>query len=60
MTEKNVYPLDSHPMDGRIAVVEDGIVPTLTDKLRKGSADGPLLLIVKEKRNDQSLQTNNL
>lgn len=48
MKRNEVYPLDSHPMDGRINIVEDGIVPTLTDKLRKGSADGPLLLIVKD------------
>ena len=41
------YPVDSHPMDGRISIAEDGVVPTLTDKLRKGSADGPLVLIYR-------------
>lgn len=38
------YAVDSHPMDSRFEL-EGSISPTVTSKLAKGSADGPLVLI---------------
>ena len=38
------YAVDSHPMDSRFEIAGD-IAPTVTSKLLKGSADGPLVLI---------------
>ena len=40
------YAIDSHPMDSRFEIAGD-IAPTVTSKLLKGSADGPLVLIEK-------------
>lgn len=40
------YAVDSHPMDSRFEIAGD-ISPTVTSKLLKGSADGPLELIEK-------------
>ena len=40
------YAVDSHPMDSRFEIAGD-ISPTVTSKLLKGSADGPLVLIEK-------------
>ena len=44
------YAVDSHPADSRFKL-EGGAAPTLTVKIAKGSADGPLVLI-----NDESLR----
>ena len=41
------YGIDSHPMDSRFNI-EGDISPTVTAKLAKGSADGPLVLIENE------------
>jgi hypothetical protein len=41
------YAVDSHPADSRFKV-EGGAAPTLTVKIAKGSADGPLVLIENE------------
>lgn len=41
------YSIDSHPMDSRFNI-EGDISPTVTAKLAKGSADGPLVLIENE------------
>ena len=41
------YAVDSHPMDSRFEIAGD-IAPTVTSKLLKGSADGPLILIENE------------
>lgn len=41
-----IYPIDSHPPDSRFRLVEDGIMPTITSKMAKGSADGPLVVLV--------------
>ena len=38
------YAVDSHPMDSRFGI-EGSVSPTVTAKLAKGSADGPLVLI---------------
>lgn len=38
------YAVDSHPMDSRFGI-EGNVSPTVTAKLAKGSADGPLVLI---------------
>ena len=39
-----VYAIDSHPMDSRFEIAGD-VSPTVTSKLLKGSADGPLVMI---------------
>ena len=38
------YAIDSHPMDSRFNI-EGDVSPTVTAKLAKGAADGPLVLI---------------
>lgn len=38
------YAVDSHPMDSRFGI-EGDVSPTVTAKLAKGAADGPLVLI---------------
>lgn len=40
------YSVDSHPMDSRFEIDGD-ISPTVTAKLAKGSADGPLVIVDK-------------
>lgn len=49
---KNVscWAVDSHPMDSRATII-DGACPSVTSKIAKGSADGPLVLV----RNDESI-----
>ena len=42
--KNNVYAIDSHPMDSRFEINGD-VSPTVTAKLAKGSADGPLVMI---------------
>lgn len=40
------FAIDSHPMDSRFEIA--GVIsPTVTSKLLKGAADGPLVLIEK-------------
>jgi len=41
------YAIDSHPMDSRFSI-EGDVSPTVTAKLAKGAADGPLVLIENE------------
>lgn len=41
------YAVDSHPMDSRFDVQGD-VSPTVTAKLAKGSADGPLVIVKHE------------
>ena len=41
------YSIDSHPMDSRFEL-EGDVSPTVTSKLAKGAADGPLVLIENE------------
>ena len=41
------YGIDSHPMDSRFQINGD-LSPTVTAKLAKGSADGPLVMIENE------------
>ena len=41
------YDVDSHPMDSRFDL-DGNISPTVTAKLAKGSADGPLVIIENE------------
>jgi hypothetical protein len=48
-----IYPIDSHPSDGRAKL--DTVFPTITEKIKKGSADGPLLLIVNDDKNVQAI-----
>lgn len=45
------YAIDSHPMDGRFRISEGG-VPSVTAKLAKMAADGPLVLIKCPPDND--------
>lgn len=40
------YAVDSHPADSRMEITGD-IAPTITVKIAKGSADGPLVLVDK-------------
>ena len=56
MSALEIYPIDSHPSDGR-AKLETDVFPTITEKIKKGSADEPLILI-RKKQDDQNLQTN--
>lgn len=42
------YAIDSHPEDSRIEIAGD-ICPTVTSKIAKSSADGPLVLIRRNK-----------
>ena len=42
--KNNVYAIDSHPMDSRFEINGE-VSPTVTAKLAKGSADGPLVVI---------------
>lgn len=44
------YAIDSHPEDSRFRVDGSGIMPTITAKMKKGSADGPLILFRREER----------
>lgn len=44
------YAIDSHPEDSRFRVDGSGIMPTITAKMKKGSADGPLILFRCEER----------
>lgn len=46
----SLYAVDSHPMDSRISISQ-GSFPSVTYKIAKGSADGPLVLV----RNDESI-----
>lgn len=41
------YAIDSHPMDSRFEL-DWNISPTVTAKLAKGSADGPLVIVKNE------------
>jgi len=41
------YAVDSHPMDSRFDI-DGNISPTVTAKLAKGSADGPLVILENE------------
>ena len=41
------YAVDSHPMDSRFEINGD-VSPTVTAKLAKGSADGPLVIVKHE------------
>ena len=50
LTHLSVWAVDSHPMDSRIVLMKDAF-PSVTVKIAKGSADGPLVLI----ENDESL-----
>jgi len=43
------YAVDSHPQDSRFRI-EGGAAPTLSVKIAKGSADGPLVLIACDTR----------
>lgn len=42
------YAVDSHPEDSRFRIDKSGIMPTITVKIKKGSADGPLVLMKEE------------
>jgi hypothetical protein len=42
------YAIDSHPEDSRFRI-DGGAMPSLTVKIAKGSADGPLVLIENER-----------
>ena len=42
--KNNIFAIDSHPMDSRFEINGD-VSPTVTAKLAKGSADGPLVVI---------------
>lgn len=46
------YAIDSHPEDSRFQL-ERGVTPTITVKIAKGSADGPLVLVEHEVLHDR-------